>query len=274
MDFEQSDQKSGQSPCRQTTTHSLRAADIPLRCVHHAPGGPRRARSGGLPAATANSLLIPRARQESVIQARPRSGQWRFPEVSGDCKFADVSRWRGIRECMATVSPMVHDPQPIRQSGRRLCHAMESLLDVRKPEGCCPQRSCAPSFIAQLEDLVPGRSRKVRLQPAAFESGLPEPETAAALTFRDSSTETRFDNGLHCCVLSVCQLSHFFMNTVWYLYGCLHIANHIILYGKMSSNSSKECRVARGRNRVMSEKCRVTSAKNKGVFFISLATCQ
>jgi hypothetical protein len=151
---------------------------------------------------------------------------------------------------------------------------MESLLDVRKPEGCCPQRSCAPSFIAQLEDLVPGRSRKVRLQPAAFESGLPEPETAAALTFRDSSTETRFDNGLHCCVLSVCQLSHFFMNTVWYLYGCLHKANHIILYGKMSSNSSKECRVARGRNRVMSEKCRVTSAKNKGVFFISLATCQ
>ena len=239
MDFEPSDQKSGQSPCRQTTTHLLRAADIPLRCVHHAPGGPRHARSGGLPAATANSLLIPRARQESVIQARPRPGQWRFPKVSEDCKFEDGSRWRGIREYMATVSPTAHDPQPIRQSGRRRCHAMESLPDVRKPEGCCPRRSCAPSLIAQMEDLVPGCSRKVRLQPVALESGLPEPEATAALTFRDSSAETLFDNGLHGCLLSVCQLSHFFKKTVWYLYGCLHMVNHITLYGNMSRYSKK-----------------------------------
>ena len=144
---------------------------------------------------------------------------------------------------------MVHDPQPIRQSGRRLCHAMESLPDVRKPEGCCPQRSCAPSFIAQLEDLVPGRSRKVRLQPVALESGLPEPEATAALTFRDSPTEALFDNGLHCCSLSVCQLSYLIVKTVWYLYGCFHMANHIILYGKMSRHSKKEWRVQRGGNR-------------------------
>ena len=86
-----------------------------------------------------------------------------------------------------------------------------------------------------MEDLVPGCSRKVRLQPVALESGLPEPEATAALTFRDSPAETLFDNGLHGCLLSVCQLSHFFKKTIWYLYGCLHMVNHITLYGKMSS---------------------------------------
>jgi hypothetical protein len=116
---------------------------------------------------------------------------------------------------------------------------MESLPDVRKPEGCCPQRSCAPSFIAQLEDLVPGHSRKVRLQPGAFESGLPETEATAALTFRDRPAEALFDNGFHCCSLLVCQLSHLIIKTVWYLYGCLHMANHIKLYGQMSSDLSK-----------------------------------
>ena len=140
---------------------------------------------------------------------------------------------------MATVSPTAHDPQPIRQSVRKRCHAMESLPYVRKPEGCCPQRSCAPSFITQLENLVPGCSRKVRLQPVAIESGLPEPEATAALMFRDSSAETLFDNGLHGCLLSVCQLSHFFKKTVWYLYGCLHMVNYITLYGNMSRHSKK-----------------------------------
>ena len=104
------------------------------------------------------------------------------------------------------------------------------------------QRSCAPPFVAQLENLVPGRSREMRLEPVALESGLSEPEAAAALAFRDSSSETLFDNGLHGCLLSVRQLSHFFKKIVWYLYGCLHMVNHIILYGNMSSDSSKECR--------------------------------
>ena len=93
--------------------------------------------------------------------------------------------------------------------------------------------SCAPSFITQLEDLVPGRSRKVRLQPVALENGLPKPEAAAALTFRDSPTEALFDNGLYCCSLSVCQLSHLIIKTVWYLYGCFHMVDQIILYGIM-----------------------------------------
>ena len=239
MDFEQSDQKNGQNPCRQTITHSLRAADISLQPVHHAPGDPKRARSKGLPAATASSPLIPRARQGSVIQARPRPGQRPFPEVSEGYKFAGVSRWRGIRECMARVLPTVHAPQPIRQYGRRQYHAMGSPPDVRKPEGCCPRRSCTPSFIAQLDDLVPSCSREVRLQAFALESCLPEPKAASALTFRDNPSEALFDNGLHCCLLSVCQLSHLFKKAVWYLYGCLHTVNRIILYGKMSSHSIK-----------------------------------
>ena len=112
--------------------------------------------------------------------------------------------------------------------------------DQKSGQSPCRQTTTHSLRAAQLEDLVPGRSRKVRLQPVALESGLPEPEATAALTFRDSPTEALFDNGLHCCSLSVCQLSHLIIKTVWYLYGCLHMANHITLYGKMSSNLSKE----------------------------------
>jgi len=107
---------------------------------------------------------------------------------------------------------------------------------VRKPEDCYPQRSCAPSFIAHVEDLVPGGPREVRLQPVPLESCLPESETAATLSLRKVSTEALFDNGFYGSLLSLCQLPHFFVETIWYLYGCLHMGNHIILYGKMSSN--------------------------------------
>ncbi len=237
MDCEPSDQKSGQSLCRRSTTHSLRAADISSRCVHRAPGDRRRVRSGGLLAATASSLMIQRARQESVIQARPQPDRWPFPKVLGDYRFVDASRWRGIRECLATVSPMAHAPQPIRPSGRRRCHATENLPDVRKPGDCYPQRSCAPSFIGHVEDLVPGCPREVRLQPLPLKTGLPESETAAALALRKGPTETLFNNSLYGSLLSLCQLPHFFVKTIWYLYGRLHMVNHITLYGKMSSNS-------------------------------------
>jgi hypothetical protein len=116
---------------------------------------------------------------------------------------------------------------------------MENLPDVRKPEDCYPQRSCAPSFIAHVEDLVPGCPREVRLQPVSLEGGFPESETAAALSLRKGPTETLFDNGFYGSLLSLCQLSHFFVKIIWYLYGRLHMANHITLYGKMSSNSRK-----------------------------------
>ena len=88
-----------------------------------------------------------------------------------------------------------------------------------------------------MEDLVPGCPCKVRLQPVSLESGLPEAETSAALTFRKGPTETLFDNGFYGSLLSLCQLPHFFVKIIWYLYGCFHMANHIMLYGQMSSNS-------------------------------------
>ena len=99
----------------------------------------------------------------------------------------------------------------------------------------------------------------MRLQPVALERGLPEPEAAAALTFRDSSAETLFDNGLHGCLLSVCQLSHFFKKAVWYLYGYLHLANHIKLYGKMSRYSCVRYSCVKsvdGKMKVSSIECR------------------
>jgi hypothetical protein len=33
----------------------------------------------------------------------------------------------------------------------------------------------------------------------------------------------------------VCQLACLFKNSVWYLYGCFHMANHITVYGCMST---------------------------------------
>jgi len=74
----------------------------------------------------------------------------------------------------------------------------------------------------------------VRLQPLAPESGLPKPEATAPLTFGHNPPETIFDDSLHSGVFSLGQLAHFFKKAVWYLYGCLHMANHIIKYGDMS----------------------------------------
>jgi hypothetical protein len=77
----------------------------------------------------------------------------------------------------------------------------------------------------------------MRLQSFSLETGLPESERTAVLTFGKGPTETLFDNGFYGSLFSLCELPHFFIKTVWYLYGCLHMANHIILYGKISSKS-------------------------------------
>jgi hypothetical protein len=98
-----------------------------------------------------------------------------------------------------------------------------------------------------MEDLVPGCSREVRLQPVSLESGLPESETAAALALRKGPTETLFDNGFHGSLLSLRQLPHLFVKAIWYLDGCLHMVNHIILYGKMSRYSKKHAPAVRRR---------------------------
>ena len=94
-------------------------------------------------------------------------------------------------------------------------------------------------FVAQVEDLVPGRSREVRLQSFSLEGSLPKPEATAAVPFRNGPTETLFDNRLHRCLLPLGQLPHFFVKTIWNLYGCFHMANHTTWYGMMSSKSIK-----------------------------------
>ena len=93
-----------------------------------------------------------------------------------------------------------------------------------------------------MEDLVPGCPREVRLQAVSLETGLPESETAAALALRKGPTETLFDNSSYGSLFSLCQLPHLFVKGIWYLDGCLHMANHIILYGKMSRYSEKHSR--------------------------------
>jgi hypothetical protein len=45
---------------------------------------------------------------------------------------------------------------------------------------------------------------------------------------RDNPAETLFDKGLQGSPLSVGHLAGFFKETVWYLYGRFHTANHII----------------------------------------------
>ena len=53
----------------------------------------------------------------------------------------------------------------------------------------------------------------------------------------DNSMQTFFDKNLKGCTFPVSQLSGFFGKPVWYLYGCLHIANRITWNGKMSTQN-------------------------------------
>jgi hypothetical protein len=50
----------------------------------------------------------------------------------------------------------------------------------------------------------------------------------------NNSAQTFFDKSLKSCPFPVSELSGFFEKTVWYLYGRLHMANHIIRNVKMS----------------------------------------
>jgi hypothetical protein len=136
-------------------------------------------------------------------------------------------------------------PRPALPSGCRLCHARKSLLDGRRPEGWCQQQSSAPPFITQLKDLVPGCSGEVRLETIAFECSLSELEVTPTLPFRHNLAQALFYDDLHGCALLVGKCSNLFKKAIRYLYGCLHMANHIIAYGKSSRSFEKtweECR--------------------------------
>jgi hypothetical protein len=126
-DFGCVDLEIGQNPCQLSITHSLHGADTKLLPEHRVPVGLIPARSGVWIAGAANSPLIPQAGQGSAIQARPQPGQWPFPEVWEGCRLEDASQWREIRECMATVAPMEHGPQLVRECGHRRRHAKENL---------------------------------------------------------------------------------------------------------------------------------------------------
>ncbi len=67
------------------------------------------------------------------------------------------------------------------------------------------------------------------LQTAAFEGGLSETEPVTPLTFGDNPAEPLFDKGLQSCPLSMGQLASLLKEAIWYLYGCFHTANHIIM---------------------------------------------
>lgn len=75
----------------------------------------------------------------------------------------------------------------------------------------------------------------MRLQSVSLERGLSEPEAASALALGKGPAETLFNNGLNGSLLPLSQLPHFIVKTIGYLYGCFHIASHIISYGMMSN---------------------------------------
>jgi hypothetical protein len=83
----------------------------------------------------------------------------------------------------------------------------------------------------------------VGLKAVSLESRLSKTETAAPLSVGDYPTKTLFDKGLQGCPLTMGHLARVFKKTVRYLYGCLHMALYIILYGKMS----RECFCRLGR---------------------------
>ena len=72
------------------------------------------------------------------------------------------------------------------------------------------------------------------LQSFSLERGLPKLEALALLVFGDDTSKTCLDKGLHGCVLLPGDPARFLEKAIRYLYGCLHMGNHIIRYGGMS----------------------------------------
>jgi hypothetical protein len=75
----------------------------------------------------------------------------------------------------------------------------------------------------------------VRLKAIAFERCLSKLKMATPLMLGNNAPQPFFDKSLKGSTLAVGQLPGFFEKPIWNLYGCLHVVNHIILYGKMST---------------------------------------
>ena len=227
--------ESGQSPCPQSTTRLRRAPCImplPWRRVFADPIPFRSREWGGV---EASNPLFRREERGLEIPARLQTVQELSPEVLEEHKFSDESQWQGTRERTAMVLPTTPDPQPIRQSGHRRHHARGHLRGARKPEDCCLLRSPSASFIAEVSNLIPGCTCKMGLKTLSFEGNFAQFEPASPLAIGDDTTETFFHEGLQRRALLICKFASFFQKAVRYLYGCLHMHNHIILYGSMSN---------------------------------------
>jgi len=74
----------------------------------------------------------------------------------------------------------------------------------------------------------------MRLQTLAPESSLSQAEPAAPFTFGNDAPQTLDHQSLQCRLLPVGQFAGLLKETVWYLYGCFHMANHIIVDIRMS----------------------------------------
>jgi len=74
----------------------------------------------------------------------------------------------------------------------------------------------------------------VGLKSFSSERALAELELAPLPVFRYDTAKAFFHKGLKGRVFFGGKLAGLFQQAIGYLYGCLHMANHIILYGRMS----------------------------------------
>jgi hypothetical protein len=76
----------------------------------------------------------------------------------------------------------------------------------------------------------------MRLQAFAFKSGFAEPKTLAfaAMPLGNNFMKSFLDKGFKGRLLLMGDFARFFEKAIRYLYGCLHMANHITSYMRMS----------------------------------------
>ena len=208
----------------------------PWRRVFEDPIPVRSREWGGV---AASNHLFQREEQGLAIPARLHTVQGLSPEVLEERKSLDGSQWQETHEYTAMVSPMAPYPQPAQQSGHKRHHAMWHLRGAHKPEDCCLLQSPSASFIADISNLIPGCSCKMRLQSLSFERSFAELEPGPPLAFGDDTTKTFFHKRFQRRTLLICKPASLFQKAIRYLYGRLHMVNHIMLYCSMSSRRNQ-----------------------------------
>lgn len=105
--------------------------------------------------------------------------------------------------------------------------------------------------MAEVQNLVPCRARQMRLKTAPFERNPPESKTlvSAAPAFRNRPAEPFLDQGPKRRAFLPRYPAGLPEKAISNLYGCLHMATHIIASGEMSRCSSlaAEPAIAAGR---------------------------